>query len=299
MNLLKKYWDIIGGVFTGIALSIAVSFELDKIQLLYSIIILILVSMGVFKVIRQSIEKNSKKKRKETPIDVIVNGQKPVKAISLAQHPTQDGEELGNLLINLWKGTTKVMKKLKEFFEKFKGFILSLSLMMLSIVEMCGGVINQLFDGKLTINGVEVLPIITLVCAVVVGCLSNSFTKEQWNRIKELFKNNKNDLVIDEIKKQLKEDKVKLTQLHKSKEEKEKELSLLENQLKNANNTLDAKKQMYEMTPRLATREDVEASINGINDLQIKVNTKKSEISRLETEIENLTTIITALQSQL
>ena len=53
------------------------------------------------------------------------------------------------------------------------------------------------------------------------------------------------------------------------------------------------------MTPRLATREDVESSINGVNELQVKVNTKKSEISSLETEIENLTTIINALQSQL
>ena len=299
MNFLKKYWDIIGGFFTGITLSFLVSFNLDRIQLIYSILILVLVSIGVFKVIRQSIEKNIAKKRKETPIDTLVNVQKPVKAVNLAQYPTKEGEELGNLLLELWKGTTKKMKKLKEFFDKFKGFILSLSLMLLSIVEMCGGLINQLFDGKLTINGVEILPIVTLVCAVVVGCLSNSFTKEQWNRIKELFKNNKNDLVIDEIKKQLKEDKVKLTQLHKSKDEKEKELSLLESQLKSANNTLEAKRQMYEMTPRLATREDVESSINGVNELQVKVNTKKSEISSLETEIENLTTIINALQSQL
>ena len=110
---------------------------------------------------------------------------------------------------------------------------MSLSLMLLSIVEMCGGLINQLFDGKLTINGVEVLPIVTLVYAVVVGCLSNSFTKEQWNRIKELFKNNKNDLIIDDIKKQLKEDKVKLTQLHKSKEEKEKEFEEIDNVVEN------------------------------------------------------------------
>lgn len=296
MNLLKKYWDIIGGIFTGITLSVAVSFKLEKIQLLYSIIILILVSIGVFKVIRQSIEK---KNRKETPIDVIVNGQKSVKAVNLAQYPTQDGEELGNLLLNLWKGLKGFMKKLKELFDKFKGFILALALMILSIVEMCGGVINQLFDGKLTINGVEVLPIITLICAVIVGCKSNSFTKEQWLKIKELFKTDKNDLIVNEIKKQLKENKAQLNQYNKSKGEKENELLTLENQLTNANNTLEAKKKMYGMTPQLATKEDVQKALDDVNELKTKINDKKVEIAELNTRIENLTTIINALQSQL
>ena len=113
MNFLKKYWDIIGGFFTGITLSFLVNFNLSRIQLIYSILILVLVSIGVFKVIRQSIEKNIAKKRKETPIDTLVNVQKPVKAVNLAQYPTKDGEELGNLLLELWKGTTKKMKKLK------------------------------------------------------------------------------------------------------------------------------------------------------------------------------------------
>ena len=302
-DLIKKYWDIISGITTGVILSCVATFKLEKIQLIYSILILILVSIGVFKIIRQAIEKQrvkKPKKRKDNVIDVLVDGQKPVKAISLATKPTAEGEKLGNLLLDIWKGIKRRMKKIKVWFEKFKGFILAAALGILSIVEMCGGFINQWWGDALTINGVEVIPIVTLVAAIIVGCISNGFTKEQCIKIKALFaKSTTNELVLAEIKKQLKDDKAKLVQFNKIKETKETELENLESQLKSAQNTLDAKKQMLNMTPQLATEEDVQLAANAVVNKEAEIVYKKAEIEDVEKSINNLTTTINALQSQL
>ena len=87
-EFLKKYWDIFGGVLTGLTLSLVAHFELNTIQLYTSIIILCLVSIGVLRIIKQKTE------RKKTIIDSVIDHQKPVRAINMAQNPTQDGEEL-------------------------------------------------------------------------------------------------------------------------------------------------------------------------------------------------------------
>ena len=51
-KIIKDYWDIILGALTGYAAAALVRFKLEKVQLVYSIIILILVSIGVFKIIK-------------------------------------------------------------------------------------------------------------------------------------------------------------------------------------------------------------------------------------------------------
>lgn len=292
-----KYWDIIGGIIAGISISAVARFELHIVQLCYSVIILIIVCIGILRLIRQSSRKNE---RKHNAIDSVVDGQKPIKAISLAQSPVEEGEKIGKNILTLLRGLKPMFDKLKNFFGKFNGYMLTIALAILTVVEMYGGFINSAFGGALTINGVSVIPFVTLVCSVIVGTLSNGYTKEQRDKIKALFsKPNTNELVLSEIKKAIKEKSATLAQLNKELATKEHELSRYESELKTANNTLSAKKEMFAMLPKLATEEDVEQAATEVVNIQAKIEDKKEEIEKTKATINNLNTTINALRNQL
>lgn len=297
-DLIKRYWDILGGFLTGLGIALLAKFNLAKIQLAYSIIILMLVLIGVMRILKKTIAENKKKpkrerKRKAKLVDNLVDSQKPIKAISMAENPTKEGEKLGNLLLDTYKGGKKVMKKIKVFFDKFKGFMLSICLGILTIVEMFGGYINDLFKEKFTFHGVDIIPIVTLVCAVIVGILSNGFTKEQWTKIKALFsKSSTNQLVQDQIKIKLKETKNQLATKNKELDIAETKLENLNTELTNLKNTYNAKVEMMNMTPQLATPEEVALA-------QQAVQTKESEILEMENTIANINNIIINLNTMI
>lgn len=303
MKLLKKYWDIIGGALTGILLAVVAKFELIIIQLYYSIIILILVSIGVFKIIKQAIENQLKKKprdRKHNIVDDMVDAQKPVKAISLATQPLKEGEKLGKLILITMRGAKRTMKKIKELFDKFKGYLLTIALGILTVIEMCGGYINDLMGDALTINGVEILPIITLACTIVVGLVSNGFTKEQREKIKTLLtKPTSNEFVKTELRKQIKENETKLKELNKILIAKETELATLEAQLEGAKNIHEAKQELLKMVPPLATAADVQLAANEVVNIEARIVEKKQEIANTQKSVDDTTTTINAAKNSL
>jgi hypothetical protein len=197
-------------------------------------------------------------------------------------------------------GIKHIMKKLKEIFDKYKGYLLTVLLGVLTAVEQYGGYINQLFGGVLVVNGVEILPIVTLFCTVVVGILSNGYTKEQVEKIKALFsKSSTDELVKAEIKKSLKDNTAKHSQFTKIHASKETELENLKSELESLNNTHNAKKEMYHMIPQLASAEDVQLAANAVYECQQRIVNKESEIMEVKTTVENLKTTINALKSQL
>jgi hypothetical protein len=296
---IQKYWDIFGGVVVGISMTMLAKFQLYKVQLYYSMVILILVDIGVLRIIKQAVEK-SRKERKHNIIDSMVDSQRPMKAIRIAQNPMKDGEVLGNIVIKIWEGTKKTMKKLSKFFDKFKGIVLAIALGILTAVEFYGGFINSLFGDALTIGGIEVLPFITLIAALTVGIISNGFTKEQSEKIKALFsKSSTNELVVEHIKKTIKENSAELSQQNKLLSTKETELDNLGSHLLTANNTYQAKKEMYNMTPQLATADDVRLASEAVADIQTEIAIKTKEIEETKTTIDNLQTTINALKSKL
>lgn len=303
MSFIKKNWDILGGLITGLIITVASGFNLTVIQITYSIFILLLVSIGLFRVIKQSIDKQKetrKKERQHNIIDDMVDSQTPVRAISLAQKPTREGERLGHLLIDILKRGKRIMKNIKTFLDKFKGYILAVALMALSIIEMCGGHLNAAFGNVLVVNGVEVLPIVTLVLSVIVGCISNGMTKEQAEKVKALFtKKPSDELLMAGMKESLKQREADLKQKTKSLTTQELELDNLESQLVAATNMVEAKSKMSKMTPRLATDEEVQQAENTRVKLQAEVNEKKKEIETTKTLIEALNTTIGALKTQI
>jgi len=304
-DLIKRYWDIFGGFIMGIALTFLAKFQLAKIQLIYSIIILILVLIGVMRILKKSITESRKKpkkerKRKVKVVDNLVDNQKPMKAISLAENPTKEGEKLGNLLIDTAKGVKKVMRKVKIFFDKFKGFMLSILLGIMTAIEMVGGYINDLCKGKFTVHGVDVIPVVTLVCAVLVGIISNGFTKEQWVKIKALFaKSSTNELVQAQIKIKLKETQNQLNSKNKELDSAETVLGNLNSELTNLKNTYNAKVEMMNMTPQLATPEEVQLALQAVNEKESEILAKENDITNINNTIINLNTMINSLKSQL
>ncbi len=306
IDLIKRNWDILSGLLTGLIITVASGFDISIIQLTYSALILVLVSIGLFRVVKQAIDKNKeqrnkrKKERQHNLIDELVDTQTAVKVINLASKPTKEGERLGVLLIEIMKRGKRVMKQIKTFLDKFKGFILAFALAALSIIEMCGGYLNQAFGDALTVNGVELLPIVTLVLSVVVGCISNGFTKEQAEKVKALFtKKPTNEIVKAEIKVRLKEDELKLKEFNKVLATQETELDNLESQLSSARNKYEAYKEMYKMVPPLANEEQVQEAANNVISIEASIVEKNKQIEVTKTSINNLTIEISALKSQL
>lgn len=301
ISFLKKYWDILSGLLTGIVLAAISKYEVYRVQLYYSVIILILVSIGFFRVVKQEAEKRGKKKeRKHNIVDSLVDVQKSIKAINLAQAPTSEGEKIGEITINFLGVIKKTMEKFKTFFSKFKGYLLTTALAILTIIEMCGGYINTLCGGVFAINGVAILPVITLACTAVVGVISNGYTKEQREKIKTLFsKSITNELVIEEIKKTIKEKAAQLAQYNKVLATQESELATLNKELATVTNTFDAKKAMFGMKPQLATEAEVQAAANALIECNGKIEKKNEEIAKTKVVIDTITTTINALKSQL
>lgn len=302
ITFIKNYWDIISGIAAGVLLSFMAEWKLEKIQLVYSVIILILVCVGAVRIIRQATEKK-RNNRKHTIVDSMVDGQKSIKAISLAQSPTKEGEKVGNFIILIFTGGVKGMKKfigkVKTFFSRFKGYLLTGALAILTATEMCGGFINKMFGGSVVINGIEVIPVATLLLTMIVGILSNGYTKEQMEKIKALFsKSTKNELVHAEIKKTIKEKTAEVVKYNKIHAVQENELSNLNSELETLTNTMMAKQEMFAMIPQLATEADVQLATNAVNECQNNIIAKREEIKKTEEAINALTITINALKSQ-
>jgi DNA gyrase/topoisomerase IV subunit A len=276
-------------------------FGSEMVRLVYSVILVLLTCIGLFRLIRQAIDKGREAEERERMlIDDVVDNLPAVKAVGFALEPTKEGEKLGRKFIMLLEATKKTMKKLKEVFDKYKGYLLTVVLGVLTVIENYGGYINQLCGGSLVIKGVEVLPIVTLACTVVVGILSNGYTKEQREKIKALFsRSSTSELVHAEIKKSLKDNSTKLTQFNKILSTKETELENLQSELKGCENTYNAKKEMYVMIPQLATEEDVQLALNAVVEIKEKIDIKSTEIDDCKKTIVGLTTTINALKCQL
>lgn len=302
-DLVKKYWDLLSGFIVGLVLSFMANYDSELLRQMYSIVILLLSCMGLFRIIRQAVEKGMKRKKKSREhnlIDTMVDNLAAVKAIKLAQESTKVGEKLGKFYMTLIGGKNSIMKKLKELFDRYKGYLLTVFLGVLTAVEQYGGYINELCGGVLVINGVEILPVVTLVCTVIVGILSNGYTKEQVEKIKSLFsRSSTSELVRAEIKKSLKDNSVKHTQFTKIQASKETELENLKSELESLNNTHNAKKEMYHMIPQLATAEDVQLAANAVSDCERKIVNKESEIVEVKNTVENLKNMINDLKSKL
>lgn len=302
-ELVKKYWDLVSGLVIGVALSFLAHHDSEKVRLFYSVIILLLACMGFSRFVRQTFEQGKKKKaekRGHNLLDDMVDSQIAVKVINLAQEPTKEGEKYGRLFISLWEVIKDIMKKVKEFFGKYKGYMLTVVLGLLTGIETYGGYINELCGGVLMVKGVAVLPFATLLLTIICGILSNGFSKEQLEKVKALFsKSSTNELVQAEIKKSLKENIEKRKQYDKILATKEAELANLQSEKEGLTNTYNAKKEMYVMTPQLATEEDVQLASNGVAECAMKIVAKEAEITDVKNTITNLDTMIGALKGRL
>lgn len=257
-------------------------------------LILLLVSFGTLRVFKAKAGKRHHLNRAPTSL----SGLHSAMALSnIAQAPKREDTPGINILR---KETHKTMKNLKVFFDKFKGYILTAALAVLTVVEMCGGFINQLCGGVLVVHGIEVLPLVTLVCTAVVGVLSNGFTKEQAQQIKTIVKApDKNATVKGVIKDTIKAKNEELTKLKKSLATMERELVSLEGVHVHLSDVLMAQREMSRMDPAVTTLDDVRKAETDAREALGQVEAKKAEIEKTKASIEVYQTKIAALKLQL
>lgn len=302
-NLIKKYIDIFGGIILSIILTIIARFKLEKIQLMYSMIILMLVCIGICSVVKKTANnriKNPKKERKKNIIDKLVEGRKEIKAVNIAQNPLKEGEELYVAIKKGRKDIKKIMSKIKKFFDKFKGVILSILLVVISLISEYGGFVEEIFGGKLVIKGVNIISLVALISAVIVGLLSDTHTSEQIKKIKELFTQKpSNEIVNEELKNQLKLNETKRKNLEKQIESENSTLDGLTKDLEQATNVYNAKIEMLNMTPKLAAEEDVQNAQEKVNEINYKIEAEKNVIIELEKNLYDVNTMITMLKTRL
>lgn len=194
LKIIKKYWDILGGTISGIILSIVVHWELIKIQLIYSVIILILVLIGLFKVMLlkyNEVHHLKNQQNHNNALDKLVDNQKPMKAIRISQHPTKDGEELGNLIIETTKGSKQMLKWVK----KNKGAIVSCLVAIVGLLELIFNWLGTYLPFEL---GFNIVGISITICGLVISVLTTGFGsvkfKEAIAQLKDQLNGDKTDL---------------------------------------------------------------------------------------------------------
>lgn len=288
MNFFKKYLDLIIGGCSSIIISILVKFNLQKIQLCYSVIILILVSMGLCRMIKKEIEKRKGiKSRSSTVIDKAIDTQTSIKAVELAYHPMRLGEDIGYLYIDSLKKGRMFMQKFKIFLDKFKGYIISTVLLILGIIEAFGNYIVLLLDDKLIVNGVNLVALIVLLSSIIISMFSDKLTKEQ----RLLLKPKKTDLdktKAKEVKKTYSELSLKLKLYNEDLHKKEKEYDLLKNELSDKMNSYSAKYNIQKSLPDIDLKQEIDSLINDINDKKVKSAVLQKEIENLKINIQTL-----------
>lgn len=232
-DLIKRYWDIFGGVITSLFISLITRWKLDSIQLISSEIVLTLLCMGLFKVIKLRIDE--KNLRKKLALDKVVDNQRPIRAIKLAENPTKTGEELAKVLIDTMKGGKKLMKKIKNLFvwirkywQQLLGFISVVgeyALYVYAIVnDKLGFILNHLPEGagwqiagKIGIGVLVTLVVVLQIrnmakwCGVGTIEQATKYIESKKEQAKEKLSPN----AKENIKKALKEYKAKLKEVVK------------------------------------------------------------------------------------
>lgn len=274
MNVLKKYWDVFSGTTIGLVYSIIVDWNLDKIQLAYSIIILILVIIGFFRFF-------IKKKNKTDIIDKTLNTQKFTKAIHIAENPCQEGEELGELVEETINGGKKMFK----WISKNKGALISVLLIILSILE---GIFNFIYQYLPFEIGFNVISIAFTLVGGIVAVLTSGFGSVKF---KEL---------IAQVKDQLNGDQTDLTDIESIKYLErqiaiyEKSAQVVENEIEKLNKEYSSAISDYNTCQRLGLVLDEETNLRyneyyqKYQELQRKLNDKSSALNKYKQKLEQL-----------
>lgn len=258
-DLIKRYWDILGGTITGLFLSIIAKWKLDSIQLIYTEIILILVCIGLFKVLKNGID-NFTKGRKKIVVDKLVENQKPMKAITLANEPTKTGEELGEVLIDTMKGGKKIMEKLKKLFvwigkywQQLLGIVSAISEYALYVYALVCDKLNFILqylpqNNALQICGKVGIGIIVLLVVALqirnmckwVGVGSVEKANEYLASKKEEVKSKLSASAKENVKKVVKDYQSQLKKVEKT-------ISSLETQIKEVDSSISSTKELLQL----------------------------------------------------
>ena len=302
MCILKAYWDLIVGILLAIVIATISMFDIVIIQLCYSVIILMLVSIGLFRLIKKEIDKRRNNiKHKYDVIDKILNSQVSIKAIELSNHPTKLGEDLGHFSIDIFRKGRKTMKSIKTFLYRFRGYIVSICFLALGLVETFSNYLLLIF-GNITINGVNVIAVILFLCSLLISMFSNKLTKSQKALLKQ-FKNDgsstsdDNKLLQEEITKAYGELSFKLKELRKTLSKKEKEYEEVNKQFETTASSYKAKQSLQTLLPSIDMSAELDALVSEAAKQKTIKDACEKEITTLKQSITDIVENQTKLKS--
>ena len=119
-HLIKKYWDLLGGTIFGITIALLANWKTERLQIVYTVIILCLVCIGLLKSIKENI---GSKRKDKAAIDKVLDNQRAIEAVQIAKDPESKGREVYKAILETKKGGTIIMTKIKKLFDLVcKGF---------------------------------------------------------------------------------------------------------------------------------------------------------------------------------
>lgn len=200
VNVAKHSFEIISCTVIGVGVGVMVKWETEKIQQIYSVLILILLLMGFFKTLakpKEAINSNTQESVKTTQdnldlVEFLISKQKPLQILELSQNPTQEGEELGEIFLNQMKGGKKRMEKFINFWKNVWGN--KFTILNILFNAFCVGTCEYLYfaDYFLRFNWVsesqEVLNIVLPIIGILYLVLDvfTTITKYGWENLEEL-----------------------------------------------------------------------------------------------------------------
>lgn len=219
----------------------------------------------------------------------MVDSQKPIKATQMAEDPTKEGEELGHLLLDIKKRIT--MKGFKLFIKKYGFYILSGTLLVYGVLEYFFGFTNNLFGGKVAIKGLNLIPIILLIAANVLGSLATP--------VKRVKKVKKNPAVLEALKNALKETKEQLKLATKVYEKKKVECKELKESREKAGKELTNAREVYSLNLGLVNTETLNTLFAKVDNLSIQIDEKVKDLNDAFETKEKLVEKVNTLKKQI
>lgn len=152
-------------------------------QLIFYVLSAILVGMAI-KAFRKELKKKKRREKEDLNKKKLLLGKsKPEKIINGIIY-IEDNIEIMHSLIGKTEKRIKVyMDKIKEFLDKYKGYLATVLTVLLAVLNEVSGLSGMLFNEFLVINGTDYLAVALWLLPAIIGALSNGFTSAFWNEI--------------------------------------------------------------------------------------------------------------------
>ncbi len=278
LKTVKELWNVYGGLVLSTSIAWANDFSKGSMDTTTSYIVLSLTCISVLTFLKITLLK-----KKVGAVENSMLQQKSLKAMKTALNPTENGEKIGNTLIETIEISRKVGNTMKNWIMKNKGAITTTIVAILTIVACVCTKINNEFATLVTINGYNVIAIVGGVATIVAGLFTQPFTS---TKVGEAI-----DSVIKTIKASKDDDKAIVTTVKKRIGELETNAKLWENQIERNKATIRKVELLSKIENYTVAQDEIqnyELASKENATLIVNLEAIKKEIENLKAQLVNL-----------